>query len=124
MIFYLMDNFQKLYINLQKRMLHLETVIGGLQVEVKFLMQENADLKTENLALKAEIISFKDKLGVNSKNSSIPSSKELYKIKNENRKGSVLKQGAQAGHKGHVRDKPIADEIVKIPLASNECECG
>jgi transposase len=104
----LIKRFQKLYIDLQKKILELEAEITVLRQDNLILKQENANLK--------------ERLGLNSKNSSIPSSKELYKIKSDNKTKSLLKQGAQVGHKGHVRNKPTQDEIFKIALLDTECE--
>jgi len=55
-------------------------------------------------------------LGLNSKNSSIPPSKDLYKLKKNNRKKSERKQGAQEGHKGYKREVLEASQIVKIEI--------
>ncbi len=65
-------------------------------------------------------------LGLNSRNSSIPTSKELYKIKKdtfEDKSESNRKIGGQVGHKGNCRAKMEADEVVKVELP-NRCECG
>ncbi len=80
------------------------------------------ELKAENKALRIENAELKERLGLSSKNSSIPSSKELYKMR-ENKPKSDRKVGAQVGHKGSYRPKMEADEMVKIELP-NTCECG
>jgi len=90
-------------------------VIRKLQDQVEELKAEIVELKKENAALK-------EKLGLNSKNSSIPSSKELYKLKKEKPK-SERKIGGQPGHKGVTRDKMVADEMIHIALDST-CSCG
>lgn len=96
--------------------LKLEKKIEQLEVEVEKLSAENKALRKENIELK-------DKLGITSKNSSIPSSKELYKIKKK-KSGSGLKAGGQIGHKGNSRIKEEPDEIIEIKLESKYCECG
>jgi transposase len=89
------------------------------------LKADNEKLRANNLTLKADNDGLKERLGLNCKNSSIPSSKELYKIKNKTpRKKSERNQGAQKGHKGHVREVSQADHIVDVNLESNLCECG
>ena len=112
-----MSKFQQLYLDIRNKLSELEIKIEQLTVENAVLKQENIELKKENNQLK-------EKLGLNSKNSSIPSSKELYKIKKNNKTKSDRKQGAQVGHKGHSRDRMEANEIIKIDLDSRQCECG
>jgi transposase len=112
-----MYQFQQLYLEIQKKVSELEN-------EVQNLRSENIALKTENRMLSQENAQLKERLGLNSKNSSIPPSKELYKLKKANKEKSPLKQGGQAGHKGYSRDKMVADEIIKIDLDSKHCECG
>ena len=48
-------------------------------------------LTTENKYLKSKVQQLEERLGLNSKNSSIPTSKELYKIKDKNKKKSENK---------------------------------
>ena len=112
-----MNDFQQLYLDIKAKLIALEQ-------RVEQLTLENAMLQNENFALKKENDQLKEKLGLNSKNSSIPSSKELYKIKRENKVKSDRRQGAQLGHKGHSRDATPANEIIKIDLDSSQCECG
>ena len=88
----------------------------------KNLQQKIEKLEAENKALRIEIAELKEKLGLNSKNSSLPSSKELYKIK-KNKPKSERNVGGQVGHKGNYRTKMEADEVIKVEL-SHTCECG
>ncbi|GFY65212.1 IS66 family transposase [Trichonephila inaurata madagascariensis] len=74
----------------------------------------------ENKALKIENAELRERLGLSSKNSSIPSSKELYKIKRISRKAKGI--GGQVGHKGSFRANMDADEGIKVELSST-CEC-
>lgn len=96
-------------------MQNVEEIIRKLESEIEILKSENQALRIENAELK-------EKLGLNSRNSSIPSSKELYKIKKEKAK-TGRKRGAQPGHQGVARQKMVADEIVRVDLAET-CECG
>lgn len=96
-------------------MKNIEEVIDALKREIEILKSENKALRIENAELK-------EKLGLNSKNSSIPSSKELYKIKKDKPK-SDRNIGAQPGHKGATREKMVATQVIKVPLATT-CECG
>ena len=95
-----MDKFEQLYLDIQKNSYHQK-------LELK-----NQSQKTS--LLKKIIGILKEKLGLNSKNSSIPTSKELYKIKKEIKRKSDRKRGGQIGHKGHSRDILEANEIIKI----------
>ena len=127
----LMQNWQRLYLDLKNQVEKTEKLLENLitdndklKTEVNTLNLEITTLKTENEQLITENIKLKERLGLNSQNSSIPTSKELYKIKKENVKVSLRKQGAQVGHKGHMREVIIADEVIKIDLNTDQCECG
>ena len=73
--------------------------------------------------LQKVINDLQEKLNINSKNSSLPPSRDLYKLKNENRKKSELNPGGQPGHKVNHRPFENPDKIVKCNL-DNKCECG
>jgi transposase len=90
--------------------------INKLEEKIVILELENSRLRSENKTLQ-------DKLNINSKNSSIPSSKELYKMTRK-KKPSGNKQGAQVGHKGSTQQEYKANEIIKIDLDSDICDCG
>lgn len=118
-----MASLQKRFLELEKAFselkaenTELKTALTKLQATITKLTEENTTLTTENAKLT-------ERLGLNSKNSSIPSSKELYKLK-KNKPKSGRTQGGQPGHKGHTREKTLADTIVKVELDSLECECG
>lgn len=96
-------------------MVNLLELCENLKIEIE-------NLKAENKALKIENAQLKEKLGLNSKNSSLPSSKELYKIK-RNKPKSERNVDGQVGHKGNYRTKMDADEVRKVEL-SHTCECG
>lgn len=83
--------------------------INLLEIESIKFKQENQELKDKIIKLQAENDKLKERLGLNSKNSSIPSSKELYKVKKEQKRSSGKTQGAQVGINS------IA-ELKKIPL--------
>jgi transposase len=83
-------------------------------------------LEEKNKALEIENTELKERLSLNSRNSSIPSSKELYKMKEnmpKNKTENGRKVGGQVGHKGSQRATMEANEVVKIELF-NKCECG
>lgn len=109
--------FKKMVQSLEERLEYLERRISELEAENKALRSENEKLKLENAELK-------ERLGLTSKNSSIPSSKELYKSKKPEKKSSGRKRGGQDGHKGHFRKTMEADQIVNIEIENTICQCG
>ena len=103
----------------------LQLLIGLVEF-CKSLEQKIAKLEEENKTLKIENAELKERLSLNSRNSSIPSSKELYKMKEnipKDKPENSRKVGGQVGHKGSHRATMEADEVVKIELFNN-CECG
>ena len=76
--------------NLLELCRRLEQRIAILEAEIEILRAENKALKIENAEAK-------EKLGLNSKNSSLPSSRDLYKLKKEKPK-SDRNIGGQPGH--------------------------
>ena len=115
-----MDNCQKQYLELQTQIEKTENLLDKvvqentkLKSELSDLKLELSDLESENKNLSSENIKLKERLGLNSKNSSIPSSKELYKIKKDHPKRSDKKQGAQIGHKPNLRQEMPADKVIK-----------
>jgi transposase len=114
----LYPNFAKAFDDLVQENSALKATIALLQEQVSLLTKQNKALIEENHRLK-------ERLGLNSRNSSIPSSKELYKIKNDNRRKSLKKPGGQIGHKGASRSKSLnPDAIVHVRLENTTCECG
>lgn len=76
----------------------LQTIIDDLikQVEtlkarVEYLEQENALLQGANVLLRQENETLKERLGLNSKNSSLPPSRDLYRAKKNTRPPSDKK---------------------------------
>ncbi|WP_315850243.1 MULTISPECIES: IS66 family transposase [Wolbachia] len=67
------------------------------------------------------LIELQDKLGLNSKNSSLPPSQDVYRKKTK--KKSNRNPGGQPGHEAHKRELMEADEIVKCAIDSI-CVCG
>ncbi len=109
-------------VNLLELCKNLQQKIEKLEAKIERLERENESLKAENKALKIENAELKERLGLNSRNLSLPSSRELYKIKKDKPK-SDRNVGGQVGHKGSFRAKMDADEVIKVKLSST-CECG
>ncbi|UYC24007.1 MULTISPECIES: DUF6444 domain-containing protein [Wolbachia] len=96
-------------------------MIEVLQEKIVVLESENANLKAEIENLRKEVIELQDKLGLNSKNSSLPPSQDVYRKKTK--KKSNRNPGGQPGHEAHKRELMEADEIVKCAIDSI-CVCG
>ena len=79
------------------------------------------ELEKENRALREENDRLKERLGLNSGNSSFPPSRDLYKRKLIKKSG--LKPGGQPGHVGKWREKLQADEEISIH-PEEYCPCG
>jgi len=92
-------------------------VLEALQEENNFLKEKIAQLIRENENLK-------DKLNIDSSNSGLPTSKEIYKKESKKRTKSNRKAGGQPGHayKGYTRKK--ADEIHFVDVPQEVCNCG
>ena len=119
-----MKSRKKQYLELKAKVEKTEKLLGNLIYENEQLKSELSSFKSEYKKISIENIKLKERLGLNSKTSSIPSSKELYKIKKDSKKKSSKKQGAQAGHKANLRQEIAADEVIKIKIKDRECECG
>ncbi|WP_243553103.1 IS66 family transposase, partial [Candidatus Cardinium sp. cBcalN2] len=70
-----------------------------------------------NKSLSEENLKLKEQLGLTSKASSIPTSKELYKLK-RNRPKSIRKLEAQPGHSATTRVKLPADEVINLGISA------
>lgn len=107
---------------LQRENSILSSTIVSLKTDIKLLQQSNKLLQESNQKLTEELTRLKDRLGLNSTNSSLPPSKDLYKTKRKNRPKSKAKPGGQPGHKANFY-KPIDPKEV-INLFPEICECG
>lgn len=85
----------------------------------------NQQLVSIIMELRAEITELKEKLRINSKNSSLPPSKDLHKPKSK-KKTSSRKQGGQPGRKGTFRSllpETALDEIIDCSLPASCALC-
>ena len=100
----------------------LQDRVSFLEEENKALQQENMALREENAKLCQENDRLKERLGLNSSNSSLPPSRDLYRIKRHNRPRSDKRPGGQSGHKYHGYELKTPDEVINVfPEA---CGCG
>lgn len=90
------------------------SILEDLYQQIEALKKENAQLRQENERLK-------ERLGLNSTNSSLPPSRDLYRAK-KNRSKSGRKPGAQSGHKPQGYQLKTPDEIIDI--FPDFCTCG
>lgn len=91
---------------------------------LEFLQKENDLLKEEIVKLLQKIENLEDKLNINSSNSGLPTSKEIYKKESKKHPKSDRKAGGQPGHayKGYTCKKP--DEVHIVDVAQEICNCG
>lgn len=77
------------------------------------------------IELKEENARLKEQLNTNSKNSSLPPSRDL-KRKKQSKPKSVRKPGGQPGHKGHQRALVPIEEVSSVVVCRppTHCDCG
>ena len=95
-----------------------------LQCRIEELISKNGELITENEYLKQKIIKLEDRLNINSTNSGLPTSKEIYRIEKHTRPKSDRKVGAQEGHKHNGYEMRVSDVVVEVSTEENICKCG
>ena len=102
----------------------LQEKVNLLQKEIELLQQENKVLQNKNVELVKEVNTLKDKLNINSTNSSIPASKEIYRIEKSTKPKSKRKVGAQKGHEFNGYKMRSADITKEVLAEENVCKCG
>ena len=75
-----MQDIDSILSNLQAEVFQLQTENALFKSEINVLKSKVCLLESENKSLRAENSKLKDKLGLTSKNSSIPTSKELVSV--------------------------------------------
>ena len=108
--------------NMGLRVEDLSRRLKSLEQRIIILEQENVALKQENSELRAENDRLRERLQLNSRTSSLPPSRDLYKANRKNRLKSERNPGGQPGHKPHSYQQQEADEI--IDLFPDVCSCG
>jgi transposase len=81
-------------------------------------------LRKENEFLKRRIVELEDKLGLNSSNSGLPTSKEIYKIERKQEPSSGKNPGGQPGHKFNGYKMKEADAKIEILPEEENYVCG
>ena len=95
---YYSNNIDAQILELRSELNNLREDYKKIDAENKFLHIKNAELSEENLSLSKELKNLKDKLNINSSNSGLPTSKEIYKREKSSRPQSERKPGGQPGH--------------------------
>jgi transposase len=97
-----------------------------LQATLREFQEEKAKLEATFQEEKDKVIqennTLKERLGLNSTNSSLPPSRDLYAAKNKDKPKSGRKPGGQPGHPGYRYQPLPADEI--IDCLDKKCSCG
>ncbi|WP_375319048.1 IS66 family transposase [Candidatus Tisiphia endosymbiont of Oplodontha viridula] len=104
-------------INLESQEVDLEQVINLLQVR-------NQEFMVENEELRCKIIALEDKLNINSTNSGLPTSREIFQAEKKTRPKSDRKPGGQPNHSYNSYKMKRADVIVDVMPHENICKCG
>lgn len=97
-----------------------------LKETINVLKKEVEIYKAANEKLTIQINHLQDKLGLNSTNSSLPPSRDLYKKLKAEKKKSDRPRGAQIGHKGMTRDLLPLEKVNHVIKCHPDalCECG
>ncbi|WP_341758693.1 DUF6444 domain-containing protein [Candidatus Tisiphia endosymbiont of Ditula angustiorana] len=88
------------------------------------LLLENERLKLQIVQLKNIIIQLQDKLNINSRNSGLPTSSEVYRIEKKSRPKRDRNPGTQVGHKYNSYQKKTPDINIDIIPDEETCVCG
>jgi transposase len=104
-------------VSLKEKFLKLSKEYSNLQ------LQHN-EVCNELTALKQKITALEDKLGLNSSNSGLPTSKEIYKIERRQRPTSDKNPGGQPGHKYNGYKMKKADIKIELIPEQGVCKCG
>jgi transposase len=81
-------------------------------------------LTIENQSLKNKLLQLQDKLNINSSNSGLPTSKEVYRIERKSKPKSERQVGGQKGHKYSGYQFKTPDKIIDVVPEEKICACG
>jgi transposase len=111
----------------QNEIRSLKTEITALKAKINELLAVNARQQEQITLLRKENEELKERLGINSSNSSLPPSQDL-KRKGPAKKSSGRKPGGQPGHKGHSRrlfpPEQVQNFVEVLPESCPECGDG
>ena len=119
------------YKHLEAELLVLKHELHQLRIANQDLTSKNcqqteiiAKLTSENQSLKQELKKLQDKLNINSSNSGLPSSKDVYRIEKKSKPRSGRNPGGQPGHKYKGYEFKVPDKIVNVVPKEKTCDCG
>lgn len=115
-------DLQTIIDDLIKQVETLKARVGYLEQENALLQQANVLLRQEDGQLRKENETLKERLGLNSKNSSLPPSRDLYRAKKNTRPPSGKKPGGQPGHQFQGYQPQSPDEVINV--FPEKCSCG
>ena len=119
-------------VQLRAEVVHLREINSQQQQQIDVLIQENyvlreenRVLREENQALRKENQELKEKLNINSSNSSIPPSQDPHRAKSP-KTSKGRRPGGQPGHTGHSRKLFPPDQVQKfVNILPKSCPiCG
>ncbi len=102
----------------------LEEIISYLQAQNSELISWNEKLMARVCELEAKVLDLEYKLNINSSNSGLPTSKEIYRLERKSRPKSGKRPGGQVGHKHNPYTFKQADEVVEVFPEAELCKCG
>ena len=116
---------------LDAELLELKHELHQLRIVNKDLMSKNRQqaeainkLTIENKNLQNELIKIQDKLNINSSNSGLPSSRDVYRLEKKSKPRSGRNPGGQLGHKYKGYEFKTPDKIVNVVPEDKLCDCG
>ena len=109
---------------LRNELYQLKGVNQEQEVKIQAQLKIINELTVTNTNLQNQLARFKDKLNINSSNSGLPTSRDIYRIERKSRPSSGRKAGGQAGHEFKGYKFKVPDKIIDIGPKEASCECG
>ena len=98
--------------------------ISKLESEVQKLLSLNQELLSQNEFLRKKVTELEDKLNIDSSNSGLPTSKEIYKREKSTKPKSDRKIGGQPNHEYQCYKNRTPDKIIEVLPEATVCSCG
>ena len=91
---------------LRNELYQLKGVNQEQEVKIQAQLKIINELTVTNTNLQNQLAHLKDKLNINSSNSGLPTSRDIYRIERKSRPSSGKKAGGQAGHESNINYNP------------------